>query len=202
MRAWFLPRDIDVMALLRDQAGMVGAGLDELADWVSGSTPARRATESLRERLTGERATSRAVHAAVRASFSTPLEGEDIFELTERLGELAEATYNLVREAEITATPADWGLQGIVAPIVDGGRTALRAVVRLPAAAAGEIGDRAVVELSLAEHAYRAAIVDLEQEDDLRREVRRRELYRRAEHLTASAVRLGRRVSYAVYKEG
>ena len=65
--------------------------------------------------------------------------------------------------------------------------------------AAGE-ADAALSALEGAEHAYRRAIAGLETEADPRREMRLRELYRRAEHLTLAVQRLGRRTWYAVCK--
>jgi hypothetical protein len=48
-------------------------------------------------------------------------------------------------------------------------------------------------------HGYRVAIADLENEQDPRRELRRREeLYRRAEHLTGAMARRLHRIWYAV----
>ena len=70
----------------------------------------------------------------------------------------------------------------------------------LPGGAAAIYADRAIEALLPAEHAYRAAIADLEREPDLRMEARRRELYRRAEHLHDAILRVSRRTWYAVYK--
>ena len=62
------------------------------------------------------------------------------------------------------------------------------------------LADEALQQLSLAEHAYREAIADLESETDLRRELRRREQYRRCELLAEAIQHLARRTWYAVYK--
>jgi hypothetical protein len=65
---------------------------------------------------------------------------------------------------------------------------------------AAPLADQALEQLTLAEHAYRVAIADLESETDLRRELRRREQYRRCELLAEAIQHLARRTWYAVYK--
>ena len=65
---------------------------------------------------------------------------------------------------------------------------------------AAPLADEALEQLTLAEHAYREAIADLESENDLRRELRRREQYRRCELLAEAIHHLARRIWYAVYK--
>ena len=65
---------------------------------------------------------------------------------------------------------------------------------------AAPLADEALEPLTLAEHAYREAIADLESETDLRRELRRREQYRRCELLAEAIQPLARRTWYAVYK--
>ena len=70
----------------------------------------------------------------------------------------------------------------------------------LPHPGAAGQADAALSSLDAAEHAYRQAIACLETEPDPRREMRLRELYRRAEHLALAVQRLGRRTWYAVCK--
>ena len=162
--------------------------------------PVSQAVDRLRELLAAEQQQRRAVNAGVRESFSMPLEAEDLFELAERLHELAAAAYTLVREAQLSRTEPDHGLVGIV-DAVDAASTILQqALGRLPHADAAGVSDRATEVLNVAEHGYRLAIADLENEQDLRRELRRRELYRRAEHLTGAIARSLHRIWYAVCK--
>ena len=77
--------------------------------------------------------------------------------------------------------------------------TPLGAAIRaLPDSHAAPLADEALEQLTLAEHAYREAIADLESETDLRRELR--EQYRRCELLAEAIQHLARRTWYAVYK--
>nr|WP_285479938.1 inorganic phosphate transporter [Amycolatopsis sp. NBRC 101858] len=132
--------------------------------------------------------------------FSTPLEAEDVFELAERLGEIAEAAYMLVRESDLSRTPPDTHLLAMVLTSVTAFDMLHEALNALPAAGAAGEADAALSSLDAAEHAYRRAIAALETEPDPRREMRLRELYRRAEHLASAVQRLGRRTWYAVCK--
>jgi len=199
-RAWFLPRDTDTLSLLRAQARTLQSTVDLLSAWPVGSPPASTTVRDLRALLDREEAQRRATHAAVRAAFSTPLAAEDLFELAERLGEFTEAVYMLVREADLTATPADPALHDQIVPVVTATTGLVQAVDALPEDLAAEIADTAADGLQEAEHAYRVAITALEAEPNLRAELRRRELYRRAEHLVAAAHAVARRIWYAVCK--
>lgn len=199
-KAWFLPEDHDVLGMLRTQLDIVAEVRDLLDRWARLECPTGRAVRELQRLTEREHAQRRALHAAVRASFSTPLEAEDVFELGERLGELVEATYALVREAELSRTEPEPRLTALIASIVSVMPAVDAAVRALPSTDAANLADRAGEQRGTVEHAYREAIADLEYEPDLRRELRRRELYRRAEHLALATQRLGRRTWYAVCK--
>lgn len=198
--AWFLPRDANVLALLSTQSRTVCDAITVLTQWAHHDLPLAQAVDRLRELLASEQGQRRALNAAVRASFSMPLEAEDLFELAERLHELATAAYTLVREAQLSCTEPDHGLMVIIDAVAAASRILHQALSRLPHADAAGISDRAADALTAAEHGYRLAIADLENEQDLRRELRRRELYRRAEHLTGATARSLHRIWYAVCK--
>jgi uncharacterized protein Yka (UPF0111/DUF47 family) len=154
----------------------------------------------LRSLLVTEHETRRRLHTQVRARFSTPLAAEDLFELTERLGAVSERAYGVAREAELSRTAPDPRL-GQQVEAIAAAMTPLGAAIRaLPDSHAAPLADQALEQLTLAEHAYREAIADLESETDLRRELRRREQYRRCELLAEAVQHLARRTWYAVYK--
>ncbi|HVK24003.1 MAG TPA: hypothetical protein VM677_21835 [Actinokineospora sp.] len=200
LRAWFLPSSRDVLGLLRTQLDTVDRVLAIVSRWARGDIDTASAVPLLRELVITEQTQRRDLHAAVRASFSTPLEAEDIFELGERLGEQAESAYALVREADLSATPPDPCLLDMIKAIETIRSPLSEALRALPSTAAATPADQAIDNLADAEHAYRAAIGDLENEPDLRREVRRRELYQRAEHLARRCELVARRTWYAVCK--
>lgn len=200
LRAWFLPRDHDVLALLRAQADTVGRALGHLGEWAGDSVADGATVAVLRGLLREENTRRHDVLVGVRDSFSTPLEAEDLFELAEQLGDVAEVCYAVVREADLTGVAPEPHLRAVIATAVRAMGPIGQALQALPRGHAAKAAEAALAELVLAEHAYRDAIAALEAETDLKRELRLRELYRRAEHLTLAQVALARRIWYAVYK--
>ncbi len=198
-RAWFLPETHDVLGTLTAQLGVVETVVGVLPAWCAG-TGGEHIVVQLRSLLATEHEVRRRLQTQVRSSFSTPLAAEDLFELGERLGAVAERAYGLAREAELSRTAPDQRLSGQVEVIV-AAMTPLGAAIRaLPGGSAATLADEALEQLVRAEHAYREAIADLEAETDLRRELRRREQYRRSELLAEAIQHLARRTWYAVYK--
>lgn len=199
-QSWFLPRSFDVLGKLCAQLAVVERSIESLHRWSHGTLPTPAAVRGLRSLALTEHAARRDLNNAVRDSFSTPLESEDLFELGERLGEIAEAVYALVRESELSKTGPDRCLVRLLDSLVDAMTPLVAGVRALPSGTSASYADSAIDRLSDAEHDYRAAIADLELESDLRRELRRRELYRRAEHLHGALLRVARRTWYSVYK--
>jgi len=195
-KAWFLPRNPDVLGLLRKQAATVHLSVTALESWAQGDG----SDADVLGPLVTQAEERRAVLLAVREAFSTPLEAEDVFELAQRLSEIAEAAYMLVREADLSRTGPDSHLAAMITAVATAFGKLGEALEMLPRGDAAGIADRAVATLDAAEHAYRQGIAGLESEPDPRREIRLRELYRRAEHLVLATQRLGRRTWYAVCK--
>ena len=198
-RAWFLPRTEDVLGTLVDQLEVVEQALTVLLAW-SGDASSDATVVELRRLSTLEHEHRRRLNTQVRISFSTPLEAEDLFVFGERLGAIAESSYALVREAQLSHTAPDQCLRAIVEAVVEAAAPLAASVRALPHGRAARLADESLGRLALAEHRYREAIADLENENDLRRELRRRELYRRSEHLTNATQRMAHRLWYAVYK--
>ncbi len=198
-RAWFLPETHDVLGTVTAQLDIVETMISVLATWCAG-TGGEDTVVQLRSLLATEHETRRRLHIQVRSSFSTPLAAEDLFELGERLGGVAERAYAVAREAELSRTPPDPRL-GRQVEAIGAAMTSLAAAIRaLPHEHAATLADESLDQLTRAEHAYRDAIADLERETDLRRELRRREQYRRTELLAEAMQHLARRTWYAVYK--
>ncbi|MGW5740478.1 hypothetical protein [Amycolatopsis sp. NPDC003861] len=195
-KTWFPARNPDVLGLLRDQADTVGDLLTALAGWARGLPTGGE----LHTPLLVQSAERRQVLVAVREAFSTAIGAEDVFELAERLGEIADAAYMLVRESDLSRTPPDDHLTAMVLTVVTAFDMLHNALDALPHNEAAAEADVALSSLETAEHAYRRAIASLETEPDPRREMRLRELYRRAEHLALTVQRPGRRTWYSVGK--
>lgn len=198
---WFLPREVDVLARLREQAETAHAAVSALSRWTSGELTIGAAVEEVRQACDRDESARVEVGRALSESFITPLQPEDLWELSERLGELTQGCYSLVREAEVSNTESDAGLAGMVQAMQEAWWEVAAAIGQLPKQA----GPAAVEDLPLqataaVEHAYRAAIGSIDGADDVREEIRRRELYRRAEHCGETIGRIARRVHYAVVK--
>ena len=105
-RAWFLPETHDVLGTLTAQLDIV-ADNDQCSRRMVCRDRGEDTVAQLRSLLATEHETRRRLHIQVRSSFSTPLAAEDLFELAERLGGVAERAYGVVREAELSRTAPD-----------------------------------------------------------------------------------------------
>ena len=197
--SWFLPHDEPVLALLVTQWRTVEKTLDTVVSWTRGSVTLAEVTRALDAAEDQEREQRRTLHSRVRAAFSTPLDAEDIYELGERIGMFHRQLYLLVREADASNTAPDHGLEGILAAVSAAASPLGAALMMLPASEAANVADEAVERLEGADQAYRLALSALTRED-VHLELCRRELYRRAEHVTEAAARIAHRAWYAVCK--
>jgi uncharacterized protein Yka (UPF0111/DUF47 family) len=201
MKRWFLPHTPDLIGLLRQQAQVTVRGIEAFKAWSTGELEragevrsAEHEADDVRRQLQGE----------LRAAFSTPLDAEDLYELSERLDTVLNGAKNAVREAEVMAMEPDRPMAEMGAQIADG--------VRHLAAAYGGLGrdpDRATTEANAAikcervlERSYRAAMSALLCDGDISYVVGRRELYRRYARVGEQIVRVAHRVWYAVVKAG
>ena len=150
----------------------------------------------------------RALRVALRDSFTTPIDAEDIYTLSERLDALLNGAKDLVREAEVmeaAARPRPWP------PWPRRSRSGSgtwprpsRCSARTTTARASTPPTRPTPASSRpasSRHTYRAAMSATLDLDDVRELAARRELYRRFTHLGDLLAQIGDRVWYAVIKE-
>ena len=81
-RSWFLPETPDVLGMLREQTAITVEGMEALIAWSVGE-PGAADRLGDREHRADDR--KRELRAALSISFTTPLEPEDIFELSTEL---------------------------------------------------------------------------------------------------------------------
>lgn len=198
-KSWFLPDEEPVLALLGAQWRTVEKELDAVGSWTRGGLTLDEVKAELDEADDREREQRRTLHSRVRAAFSTPLDAEDIYELGERIGMLHRQLYLLVREADASSTTPDAGLEGIISAVSAAASPLSAALMMLPSSDAANVADDASERLEAADQAYRVALSALTHED-VHLELCRRELYRRAEHVTEAAARIAHRTWYAVCK--
>ncbi len=199
MKHWFLPDMPDLLGLLREQATVTQEGLGHFVAWANGD--GRRA-DDVRDAEHRADDAKRAVQLALRTAFSTPLDPEDLYELSERTDAVLNAAKNIVREAEVLATTPDERMAAMAASIAAGFeqlRIAFDALTHDDDAAT-LASDRAVKCCRDVERTYRVAMSELLSLDDVRQVIARRELHRRFSR-TADAVEVvAERIWYAVVK--
>lgn len=95
---WFLPHRPDVLGLLREQAGVTLAGLEAFALWSRGGDEA--AANLVRELEHDGDEKRRALLEALLEALVTPIDQEDVYELSERIDEVLDRAKDTVRTAQ------------------------------------------------------------------------------------------------------
>jgi uncharacterized protein Yka (UPF0111/DUF47 family) len=200
MTRWFLPHSPDLLGLLKAQVDVTITGMDAFAAWSAGDE-ARAEDVATAEHAADE--ARRKLQAELRAAFTTPLDPEDIYELSERLDNVLNAAKNSVREAHVMALAPDAALGEMATHAAAGVRhigNAL-AVLTTNADIATSEADAAIKCERHIEHLYRAAMSKLCEVEDVSVVTAWREMYRRYARLGEELVRVAERVWYSVVKE-
>ena len=200
-RRWFLPETPDVLGMLREQTAITMDGMEALIAWSAGEPGA---ADRLRqcEHQADER--KRELRAALTIAFTTPLEPEDIFELSTGLDRVLNSAKNALREADVMEIGPDEAISEMAAELAEGVRDLSEAFERLAAGArtaATEAADRAAKSQSRLEKIYRRSMSALVAVDDLREIAAKRELYRRLARTSDDLREVAERVWYSVLKE-
>jgi uncharacterized protein len=200
-RHWFLPDRPDLLGALRSQSKTTVEGMEALVAWAEGAPEAAERLRRLEHRADEQKGELR---ERLTEAFSTPLEPEDLFELSSGIDEILNSAKNLVGEAEAMSTPPDAALAEMAAQLAEGVRQIEQVFVKLAEddrAGATDLADRAIKDQRNAQHTYRTAMSALIDNEDLREVAARRELYRRLARTGDDLVRVAERVWYAVLKE-
>jgi uncharacterized protein len=198
---WFLPETPDVLGILREQTAITMEGMEALIAWSVGEPGA---ADRLRECEHGADERKRELRAALTISFTTPLDPEDIFELSTELDRVLNSAKNAVREAEVMETGPDKAISEMAAELAEGVRDLSEAFEQLAAGArveATDAADRAAKSQSRVEKVYRQSMSALVAVDDLREVAAKRELYRRLARTSDDLRDVAERVWYSVLKE-
>jgi uncharacterized protein Yka (UPF0111/DUF47 family) len=197
---WFLPETPNVLGMLREQTAVTIEGMNALIAWATDDPAAAQQVRDLEHHADEHK---RELRKALRAAFTTPLDAEDIYVLSERLDAVLNGAKDAVRESEVMACGPDEAIAEMARHLADGVGHLGRAVAELD----GD-GDVATTEADAAikcqrqvERVYRAAMSDLIDREDLREVMSRRELYRRFSRIGDTVVEVAERVWYAVVKE-
>lgn len=197
---WFLPQRPDVMATLAEQAETTVAGAEAFLAWAGGDQAAQQRVRTHEHRAEELR---RTLAGQLRRAFSTPVDQEDLFTLSERLGAVLTGLRNIVGVADGVAVAPDAPIAAMAEEILGGVRHLRAAIDGLTApgdAATSGADDAAAAEHRM-ERIYRDAMRGLLEVSDLREVTSRGELYRRTLEIGERLKRVADRVWYAVVKE-
>ena len=200
-RRWFLPETPDVLGMLRAQMEVTVEGIDAFLLWARGEPGA---ADTVREDEHRADDAKRELRLALTRAFVTPLEPEDLFELSSGLDEVMNGAKDTVREAEVMGAAPDAGMARMVERLAAGTHDlsdSFAALAEGDRTRAGEASDAAVKAQRKLEHIYREAMSGLVEVEDLREIAARRELYRRVARTSERLVGVAERVWYAVLKE-
>jgi len=198
---WFLPQTPDVLGLLRSQAQVTIAGMDAFVAWSAGDAVQAQAVADAEH---GADKIRQQLQTQLRIAFSTPLDAEDIYELSERLDAVINGAKNAVREAALIDVAPDEAAAKMAVELAGGVRhidNAFAALIVDADVASSEANAAIKCERNI-EHLYRSAMSDLLDVNDLRHVMALREMYRRYARLGEALVRVAERVWYAVVKHG
>jgi uncharacterized protein Yka (UPF0111/DUF47 family) len=204
-RRWFLPESPDVLGQLCHQAAITQEGMLALVAWAKGEPGA---ADRVRELEHEADEAKRELRRALTIAFTTPIDAEDVYVMSERLDAVINGAKDLVREAEVMGIKPDEAEAAMAALLADGVRRLATAFERLSHdrrggdATATEAADAAVKTQRQLERVYRNAASALLTVDDLREVIGRRELYRRFSRVSEILVEAADRVWYATVKEG
>ena len=206
---WFLPETPDVVGMLQTQAEITVRGMDAFADWAGGDTARAEDVRTAEHECDEVR---RTLVDAVSEAFTTPLQPEDLFQLSRDLDKVINGAKNTVREAEAMGFPPDQATAEMAVLLAEGVRhirtafTALgtrggRARAAAATVSATEAADAAVKAQRNLERIYRTAAGDLLAATDISVVVARREFYRRVSAISDDIVSVADRIWYSEVKE-
>jgi uncharacterized protein Yka (UPF0111/DUF47 family) len=197
---WFLPQNPDVMQTLAAQADVTVSGAVAFAAWAAGEPSQESEVRECEHRADGLR---RQLSQQLRQAFSTPVDQEDLFTLSERLDAVLNGLKNVVREADSYSLEPDTAIAAMADEVVTGVQHLRSAITQLvaDADAATREADAAVTTERRMEKIYRDAMRALLAVDDPRRLITRGEFYRRTLEVGERLTRVADRVWYAVVKE-
>lgn len=200
---WFLPETPDVIGMLQQQAEVTASGMTAFAAWAAGDESradevraAEHECDDLRRELVD----------AVREAFTTPLEPEDLFQLSRDLDKVINGAKDAVRESEAMQFPPDRAAADMASLLSEGAGHLRDAFDRLDGrrdrhGRATEAADAAVKSQRRLERAYRRAMGELLGVTDIRIVLGSRELYRRMTAMSDDVVSVADRIWYARVKE-
>lgn len=200
-RRWFLPDTPDVVGMLGEQTAITVEGMRALVAWAEGDESAAERIRDCEHRADDKKGELR---KALTEAFTTPLEPEDLFELSRGIDDVLNGAKNVVREMEVMGRGPDAPTAEMARELAAGSEEVAAALVALKANLIDEAtaaADRAIKSERNVEHSYRRAMSALIDIEDIHEVAARRELYRRLARISDDLARAGERVWYSMLKE-
>ena len=200
-RRWFLPDTPDVLGMLHRQAEITARGIDAFAQWAAGDTARADDVRDAEHECDEVR---RELVDTVRQAFTTPMQPEDLFQLSSDLDRVINGAKNTVREADAMAFPPDRATAEMTVLLAEGVHhlvTAIKALSGVRGLSATKTADAAVKSQRDLERVYRAAAGELLELTDFHVVVARREFYRRISTISDDIVSVAERIWYSRVKE-
>lgn len=197
---WFLPENGDVLGKLGAQVEVTIRGMDAFARWGRGDAQLGETVRAAEHEADDRK---RDLLVQVRDSFTTPLDPEDLFELSRGLDEVINGAKNTVREAEALAMSPNAPMGEMCELLADGVRhlgAALAALGADPETANAEAAVAVKTQRNL-ERTYRRAMAELVDQEDMREVIGHQELYRRLDRMSDNILAVADRITYALVKE-
>jgi uncharacterized protein Yka (UPF0111/DUF47 family) len=180
-RAWWrvlIPAAPDVVALLVAQGELTVAGMDAFSQW--SSSAGHDLAVAVRSAQHEAYHARRELLAALQVALSTPVDQEDLYQLSERVDRILTEARNALREAEVLGCAPDADTGRMAERLAAGTRALVTgfALLRKDPEEAGRRADAASDAVHHVERDYREAMAKLLQDDDLRAVLARQVLYR------------------------
>lgn len=110
----------DVLGMLRRQTEITIEGMDALIAWAGGEQEAER---RLRDCEHSADEAKRELRTALTEALTTPLDREDLFELSRGLDDVLNGAKDTVREADVMGVPPDAAIAALAGRLGEGTRT-------------------------------------------------------------------------------
>lgn len=199
----FLEPSTDFYDLLNQHAAKVLGGVEALRDWVMSAERDER-FQHLRDLENDADALKLQLGKKLFDAFITPFDREDIFELVTRMDEVINAAKSTAREIDAYGVDprSAPNIDGLLEILVEGTQhlvTAIKALRDdLPLASAQALLARKAENKFT--KAYRAAVKDLFEDDDIKRILRVKEVYKQMLNAAEKIDLVGDRLQHTVVK--
>ncbi|MCX6479720.1 MAG: DUF47 family protein, partial [Mycobacterium sp.] len=194
----------DVIGMLQKQAAITARGMDAFAAWAAGDIGRAEEVRAAEHECDEVR---RHLVQALSEAFTTPLEPEDLFQLSRDLDKVINGAKIAVRESEAMGVPPDQATAEM-AVLLSAGVAHLRTAFdgledkrNNSTSSATASADAAVKSQRDLERVYRQAASDLLEITDIPVVVARREFYRRVSAISDDIVLVADRIWYSRVKE-